>query len=341
MSDVLILGGTRNLGHVTALAMLDAGHRVTVLNRGFTSDELPVGVERLRADRASDAEVRGAIASRSFDLVLDNTTYNAADARQAVGIFAGRTWRYVFISSGQVYLVRENVARPFREDDYDGHVMEAPATGSNDHASWLYGVEKRDAEDVFRSAWSESRFPVTILRLPMVASERDHYGRIQGYIARLMDGEPLLVPDDGPGLPLRHVYAGDVARLVTSLIASDAGIGNAFNISFGASLSLDAFIEMLASVTGSDAKLLKASSAILESRELLPNCSPFSGRWMSELDNSQSLDAFSSLGLSYTSPQEYLPAIARDYTSRWIAAGRVPDGYGQRPAELRFAAELL
>ena len=41
MAEILILGGTRNLGHVTALALLEAGHNVTVMNRGITPDELP------------------------------------------------------------------------------------------------------------------------------------------------------------------------------------------------------------------------------------------------------------------------------------------------------------
>ena len=45
---ILIIGGTRNLGHLLAYQLLDAGHRVTVLNRGKTRDELPERVERLQ-----------------------------------------------------------------------------------------------------------------------------------------------------------------------------------------------------------------------------------------------------------------------------------------------------
>lgn len=340
MSDVLILGGTRNLGHVTALAMLDAGHRVAVLNRGFTPDELPPQVQRLRADRANNSGMRQALGTMSFDVVLDDTTYTGAEAQQAVELFANRAARYVFISSGQVYLVRDRIARPFRESDYEGPLMPEPPRNSADHASWLYGIDKRAAESVFNAAWYESRFPVTTLRLPMVASERDHYGRIQGYVARMLDGGPLLIPSDGPGLPLRHVYVGDVARLVTSLVETDAGVGDSFNVSFGDSIGLEAFIQLLASATGSKGHLIRVDREILDAMDLLPNCSPFSGRWMSELDNRKSLEMFGSLGLSYTSPQEYLGAIAVDYETRWISAGRMPDGYGQRTAELRLAASL-
>ena len=337
MARILILGGTRNLGHVTALSMLEAGHDVSVLNRGQTPDELPPEVHRLRADRKNDSEMRDAIGPHAFDLILDDTTYTEADARQAVSIFRERTARYVFISSGQVYLIRESASRPFIESDYDGPVMPAPASDSRDYPDWLYGADKRNAEHVFRGAMEHFGFPVTILRLPMVASERDHYGRIQGYVERLMDGGPLLIPGDGPGLPLRHVYVGDVARFVTALAGTHVGIGDAFNISYGSSLTLSAFFELLASATRSEANVIRVERAKLESQGLLPDCSPFSGRWMSELDNSKSMKTFSSIGLEYTSPDVYIPAIVDDYVKRWIPAGMVPAGYAQRAAELEFA----
>jgi nucleoside-diphosphate-sugar epimerase len=329
MAHILILGGTRNLGHVTALALLDAGHAVTVLNRGETVDELPPDVERLRADRNETASMRSAIGSRSFDVILDNTTYTAKDAQQAVELFAGRAQRYVFISSGQVYLVRENLPRPFREQDYDGPTMAEPPTDSADHPSWLYGVDKREAESVFDA----SMLPVTTLRLPMVASERDQYGRIQGYIARLLDGKPLLIPE-GKGLPLRHVYVRDVADLIVNLTGSDVGIRDRFNISWGESMTLDEFLDTLARAAGVALKVQHVPRASLEAKGLLPDCSPFSGKWMSELDNTKSLDAFHDVGISYTSPAGYLPAIVSDYVNRWRPSGFVPDGYRQRDQEL-------
>jgi nucleoside-diphosphate-sugar epimerase len=317
--------------------MLEGGHHVAMLNRGHTHDDLPVEVERLRADRRDDSAVRAAVGPRTFDMVLDNTTYTEADARQAVSVFRERTARHVFISSGQVYLVREQVSRPYIEADYDGPIVAEPPKSSPDHSEWLYGVDKRAAEHVFHEAQRHFGFPVTTLRLPMVASERDHYGRIQGYIERLMDGGPILVPGDGPGLPLRHVYVGDVARFVTALVATRIGIGDAFNISYGSSLTLAAFIELLASATRSEANVIRASRAQLESRGLLPNCSPFSHYWMSELDNAKSLRVFAPIRLEYTSPDVYLPAIVDDYVKRWITAGKVPAGYSQRSAELEFA----
>jgi nucleoside-diphosphate-sugar epimerase len=332
MARTLILGGTRNLGHVAALCLLESGHDVAILNRGQTPDDLPKDIERLRADRTDDASVRSAIGNRSFDLVLDNTTYTEADARQAVSIFGDRVERYVFISSGQVYLVRENLERPFRERDYTGPVMPAPAHDSADHPSWLYGIDKRLAEEIFAEGASRG-FPVTTLRLPMVASERDHYGRIQGYIARLMDGNPLLIPE-GRGLPLRHVYVDDVASLVARLPSMKLAPGSAYNISFGESLELDDFLSLLSSLVNSSSEIWKVKRDKLIEAGLLPDCSPFSGKWMSELDNTLSV---SELNAEYTSPADYLPSIVGDYRRRWIPSGLVPDSYRQREKELNFA----
>ena len=336
MARTLILGGTRNLGHVAAEALFEAGHDVAILNRGQTPDDLPPGITRIRADRNDDEGMRAALHSRSFDLVLDNTTYTERDARQVVDLLDGNVGRYVFISSGQVYLVRENIERPFREEAYEGAVMPEPARQSSDYPSWLYGIDKRLAEQVIEDARERTGFPFTTLRLPMVASERDHYGRIQGYIARLTDGAPLLIPD-GKGLPLRHVYVNDVARLVTGLVESKEGVGQAYNISYGSSVTHDEFLGMLAEAAEAEPQIMKVERKKLEQAGLLPDCSPFSGRWMSELDNAHSLKTFS---LEYSAPATYLPSIVADYRSRWAQLGLVPDSYRQRKAEIDFLETL-
>lgn len=277
--------------------------------------------------------MREALEARSFDLVLDTTTYTGDDARQAVELFGVNTDRFIFISSGQVYLVRENLERPFREDDYDGPVMPAPANGTSDHDGWRYGVDKRDAEDVFTAAASASGFPVTTLRLPMVASEMDDRGRIQCYIARILDRGPVVLPDE-PGLPMRHVYAKDVARLITGLVAADLPAGRAYNVSWGESMSLDEFIALLSRIAGHESPIMRIPREKLDTDGLLPHCSPFSGKWMSELDNTRSIEE---LGAKYTAPEEYLRALVDDYVTRWERAGFVPAGLAQRQREVLAA----
>src|SRR5450755_4633779 len=226
----LIIGGTRNLGPSIVQALLQEGHEVAVFNRGQTRDDLPEEVKRLRGDRTDPKQLKRVLSGREFDLVVDTTLYTGAEAEAAVEVFANRAGRYIFLSTGQVYLVRIGVERPFKEEDYPGPLMaEPPKSNVSEYQNWLYGFDKRAAEDVFARAWTERKFPFTSLRLPMVNSERDHYDRIYGYFLRIQDGGPVLIPE-GEGLPLRHVYGEDVAQAIVRLAASDLGNGCAYNI---------------------------------------------------------------------------------------------------------------
>src|SRR5262245_16238113 len=116
----LIIGGTRNLGPGIVGAMLENGYQATVFNRVQTQDDIPSEVERLHGDRRDPAQLASAITGREFDLVVDTTLYNGAEAQAAIDLFSGRTGRYLFLSSGQVYLIRNGVQRPFKEEDYPG-----------------------------------------------------------------------------------------------------------------------------------------------------------------------------------------------------------------------------
>ncbi|MGZ4854756.1 MAG: NAD-dependent epimerase/dehydratase family protein, partial [Candidatus Angelobacter sp.] len=169
----LIIGGTRNLGPSIVHALLQRGYEVAVFNRDQTRDDLPEEVERLRGDRTDPEQLKRAVDGREFNLVVDTTLYNGAEAEAAANLFAGRVGRYIFLSTGQVYLVRLGVERPYKEEDYPGPVMaEPPKSNVSEYENWLYGFEKRAAEDVFARAWTEHKFPFTSLRLPMVNSER-------------------------------------------------------------------------------------------------------------------------------------------------------------------------
>ncbi|HWZ44935.1 MAG TPA: NAD-dependent epimerase/dehydratase family protein, partial [Candidatus Saccharimonadales bacterium] len=224
--------------------MQQHGHGVTVFNRGVTPGVLPAGVERLYGDRSRKQDLEKAIGQRRFDAVIDTTLYTGAEALTAIEELKDRTGHFIFISTGQVYLIRKGVARPFREEDYDGEVMAAPPEDhDSDYHNWAYGFHKREAEDHLFRAWGEHGFPVTSLRAPMINSERDHYHRILGYLRRMQDGGPLLLPDE-QALAVRHVYGDDVARAIVALVETGKGKGRAFNLSQDETVSLEQILGM-------------------------------------------------------------------------------------------------
>ena len=328
----LIIGGTRNLGPSIVRALLAAGHQVAVLNRGMNPDDLPPSVERLRADRSSAAQMRSALGARDFDLVVDTTIYNAAEALATLEVLSGRCGRYIFLSSGQVYLVRVGVHRPFKEEDYAGELMRRPPEHQkSDVSNWLYGVEKCEVENCMAVAWATGKFPYTSLRLPMVNSERDHYDRLYGYFLRLHDGGPLLIPDE-LGLPVRHVYGEDVAQAILRLaVPGDLGKGQAYNIGQDETLSLEVFLHLLAKIASCSLKVTKVYRGKLEELALLPGCSPFSDPWMSSLDNSLSKRE---LGMVYTPQETYLKNLIAHFEA---APRREIAGYARRAEEIELA----
>jgi nucleoside-diphosphate-sugar epimerase len=326
---LLVIGGTRNVGPGLVAAARAGGHHVTVLNRGVTPDDLPPDVERLRADRRVPAELAAALGTRGWDAVVDFACYTGADAATAADLLDHRTDHYIFISSGQVYLVRRDLARPFREADYPGPLLAEPPVGTDDAAQWRYGIDKRAAEDALAEAWHMRRFPVTTLRLPMVHGERDSYGRIAGILARVADGGPIVVPDR-PHDGVRHVYAGDVVAAVLRVVTSGLGRGEAYNVGQDETIPFADFMAMIAAGAGQELRLAPVDPAALERTGLLPGCSPFSIRWMSELDNAKGRRE---LGLECTPVETWLPRLLSWYRDHPM----VPGSYSRRAEELALA----
>lgn len=334
MKNILIIGGTRNMGYFLTQRLLDAGHRVTVLNRGMSEDDLPATLHRLRADRTDSQQMKRALMGKKFDIVVDFVMFGEQEARVVVDLLDGAIEQYIMISTGQVYLVREGIDRPFREENFEGRVQPPPKANTFAYEEWSYGMKKRQAEDVFLKAHEKSGFPVTILRLPMVNSERDTFRRLYSYIIRLKDGGAILVPET-PAYPLRHIYGLDVVRVIEQLITNKQGIGHAYNISQEETVFIDEFVGILAEHMGVEAKIVRVKRSLLEANGFLPDCSPFSERWMSELDNTLSKEA---LGIDYTPLHDYLGNLVRHYSSADI---KKPVGYKRRHAELQLAEEIL
>ena len=209
--NVLVIGGNRFMGLGLVWRLLCGGHRVTLLNRGNLTDPFGDRVERLRADRSTDAFDR-VLGRRMFDCAVDFAGFTADDARRAVRVLSGRVGHLIFVSTGQVYLVRAGCPQPSHEDDYDGPIMPRPASPA-DHEDWAYGVGKRGAEDVLAASRD---LPTTRLRIPMVNGEHDHRRRLEAYVWRLLDGGPLVVPRSEA--IARHVHSGAVVRAIASLI---------------------------------------------------------------------------------------------------------------------------
>ncbi len=326
--NVLVIGGTRFLGHELAWRLLFGGHRVTLLNRGREPDAFGNRVERLRGDRTTDDFPR-LVHGRSFDAVVDFAAYTGDDARGVVSALADRVGHYVVISSGQVYLVRQDAPRPAKEEDYAGPLVPAP-TPEGDRREWDYGMGKRGVEDVLAEAWERSRFASTRLRLPMVNGERDHQRRLEGYVWRILDG-PVVLPDGGER-PMRHVYSGSVVKAILALLGDARTFGRAYNLAQDETPTLKELLTLVAELLGAPARLQPVPVERLVAAGIDPvRISPFSGRWMSFIDPAR---AKAELGFRHEPLRSYLDKIVTAFLAR--PAADPPPNYAERPRERAF-----
>jgi nucleoside-diphosphate-sugar epimerase len=325
--NVLVIGGNRFLGLGLAWRLLAGRHRVTILNRGSLGDPFGDRVERLRADRSTDA-FDSALAGRTFDCAVDFAGYTADDARRAVRVLSGRVGHVVFISSGQVYLVRHDCPVLAREIDYDGSTMPAPPTPA-DHDDWAYGIGKRGAEDVLAAA---PDVPSTRLRIPMVNGELDYRRRVESYVWRLLDGGPLIVPR--ADAIARHIYGGAVVRAIARLLEAPPPAGQAFNLAQPEQPTVRELVSRIAERLGARADLVEMTPEAIETAGLSTRAaSPFSSAWMSRIDPAR---AVRELGFEHPPLDVYLDAILAHLLAAWPTDP--PPGYAQRAGELALVA---
>jgi nucleoside-diphosphate-sugar epimerase len=331
--NVLVIGGNRFVGRLLVWRLLARGDEVTMLNRGRLLDPFGDRVERLVGDRTGP-ELERLLAGRSFDAVVDLAAFTGEDGRRVAELLRGRVGHYVMVSTGQVYFVREGCPRPMQEPagegDYEGPVMARPSDPA-DAADWEYGVGKRGCEDALAEA-ARAGFPATRVRIPMVNGALDYFRRIEGYLWRLVDGGPVILPGGG-GHRVRHVDGGEVARFLADHLGDERTVGRAYNLAQEELPTLVELVVALRELLGSRARIVEVPSESLSRRGLRPvDVSPFHDRWMSLLDPARARD---DLGFRHRPLALSLAGITASFLAH-TPADR-PAGYAGRDAERELA----
>jgi nucleoside-diphosphate-sugar epimerase len=219
---LLVLGGTWFLGRVVVVHAMQAGHDVTVFNRG-QSGPVSDGAEAIHGDRTSPADLVRLASAGSWDAVIDVPAVIPAQVRDAARALREAARRYVFVSTVSAY--RGWPAEPVTEESplHDGDPDADP--GAWTWGTGVYGPLKAGAEQAVRREYPAEL--VTVLRPGVILGPGDYSGRLAWWLNRTARGGQILAPGQ-PGDPIRPVDVRDVAALVVRLVV--AGQSGVFNI---------------------------------------------------------------------------------------------------------------
>lgn len=196
---VLLLGGTVFLGRHIGAATLEAGHDLTLFNRGRSNPGLFPQARHLTGDRGGDLD---ALESGEWDIVIDTSGFVPRDVLAGARRLAGRAERYVFISSASVF--SDWPAAPGIGDASPVHDC-APDAGPE---AGDYGTLKAGCERAVRAAFGEER--TLIARAGLLVGPHEHIGRLPAWLERAARGGPIVAPDP-PTRPLQLLDARDLA----------------------------------------------------------------------------------------------------------------------------------
>ena len=237
----LFIGGTGLISTAIARQLLEAGHQVTLFNRGKSENRLPGGAEAIHGDRKDYAAFEQAFAGKTYDVVLDMVAFHPDDSASAVRAFAGRCGQFIHCSTVCVY---------------SGPVAQIPTTETEPyHSLGGYGQNKIACEKLLLEAHESQQFPVTIMRPSHSYGEGGGIIRSVGagdtFVDRLRKRKPVIVQGDGNSL-WASCHVDDVARGFIATMGQAKCLGEAYNITGDEWFTWNTYHEQVADVVGGE-----------------------------------------------------------------------------------------
>ncbi|HUS62292.1 MAG TPA: NAD-dependent epimerase/dehydratase family protein [Acidimicrobiales bacterium] len=245
--NVLMLGGTMFLGRHLVEVALDAGHNVTLFNRGQTNADLYPEVRRLRGDRSSGDY--GSLAGERFDAVVDTCGYFPRAVEQAIDALDGRIGHYTFVSSVSAY--RDYSQAGVTEDSPVGQLDDPEVeevTGES------YGPLKALCEE---AAANRMGGRALVVRPGLIVGPHDPSDRFTYWVRRVGQGGEVLVPES-PDSPTQLIDARDLASFTLQLL--EQGTSGVYNtVGPNEPATLGDLLDSIRRVSESDATFTYAS----------------------------------------------------------------------------------
>lgn len=267
---VLITGGAGFVGSHLAEALLDAGHRVQVI------DDLSTGTidnithlkanprfayvidtvfnESLAAELVDQADIVFHLAAAvGVKLIVErpvHTIETNVHGTEVVLRHANKKKKTVFLAStSEVYGKSADV--PFREDA-------DLVLGATTRHRWAYACSKMLDEFHGLAYYKEYKLPVVVFRLFNTVGPRQtgQYGMVlPNFVRQALAGEPITVFGDGTQ-SRSFTYVGDVVRALLALMGEPRAIGQVLNIGNVEEVTIRALAERVKAAAGSRSEIV-------------------------------------------------------------------------------------
>ncbi len=241
--SILVMGGTGFIGPHIVRALRDAGHRLTLFNRGKTNPGLFPGLELIKGDRLTDdiEQLQG----RRWDVVIDTAAYlpRAVDTLMAQ-LDRDSLRQYVFVSTISVYA---NFGTPGIDENAPKEVLPEP---ESEDVNQYYGALKFACEEAARRALPGK---VLAIRPGMIIGPGDRTDRFTYWPVRVARGGRVLAP----GVPddvIQTIDARDLAGWIARCV--DARTLGEFNATSDAGDTFGAMLDACQSVANPGAELV-------------------------------------------------------------------------------------
>jgi nucleoside-diphosphate-sugar epimerase len=248
---ILFIGGTGNISSDCAALLRASGHDVCLLCRG--RNPVPGEFQSVIADRKDLAAMRRALEFAQPEVVLNFIGYELADVEVDFSVLRGKVRQYIFISSTTVY------AKPA---DRLPITEEAPLG----NAHWEYARKKQACEEWLLDRWRQDHFPVTILRPSHTYSRRWIPNPLSSssytFAARLEQGKPVYVPDDGEN-PWTLTAAADFALGLAGLIGRPDTLGEAFHLTSDEVLTWNQIVAEIGAALGVAPRIIQVPTDLI------------------------------------------------------------------------------
>ena len=238
---LLVLGGTYYLGPATVEAAVQAGHKVTLFNRGQTNPKLFPQLELIRGDRDAKSEnLAGLAGDRRWDAVIDVWPADAAMSQRSAELLKDRVGRYIYVSSISAYS-RLTIA---------GATENYPLVATSPDPT-EYGFAKAETERRLQAIFG-SRF--ASVRPPPILGWRNDSDVLTFWAVRMARGGDVVAVGDAEDTA-QFTDVKDIGAWLVQI--AERNLEGPFNVVGPAQrLSYPAFLEQIRDATGDRANLV-------------------------------------------------------------------------------------